>query len=323
MELTPLGSTGIHVSRLGLGGLTFGRETAADEATTIIHAYLDAGGNLLDTADIYGKGRSEEIIGEALRGCRDEVVLMSKARFRMGPHPNQAGASRRHLLSALESSLRRLRTDHLDVWVLHAWDPFTAPWETLSTLDEVVRAGKVRYTGASIFTGWQLAHCLGLSLRHGLTPFAVVHPEYSLAVREAEREILPFCRAAGLACLPWSPLGGGVLSGAGAHSARAKARWNPETARLAEHLVALGARLGRTPAEIALNWLLRQQSVTAPILGTRTLAQLKENLRCLEWTLDDADLADLDSRSAIRLGYPHDVDGAGSEDTVLRTPWRE
>ena len=330
MKLIQLGVTGTYVSALGLGGLSFGRETPEDEAARIVGAYLDAGGNLIDTADIYGRGRSEEIIGQALRRRRDEVVLMSKARFRLGPHPNDAGSSRRHLITALEGSLRRLGTDRLDVWMLHAWDPHTGLPETLETLNSAVQAGKVRYLGASIFAGWQLAAALGVAAQAGGEPFTVASPEYSLVTRGVERDVLPLCAAAGLAVLPWSPLAGGILAGRyrtaadRPRSRRADARWNEASAQVVDAVRAVAARLGRTPAEVALAWLRGRPSVVAPIIGVRTLEQLDAQLAAADLTLSEADSADLDAASAIRLGYPHDVDPESDDAPAdLGAPWRE
>jgi aryl-alcohol dehydrogenase-like predicted oxidoreductase len=339
MRLRKLGPAGIFVSEIGLGGLTFGRETDEAECRAIIAAYLDAGGNLIDTADIYGKGRSEEIIGRALAGRRDDVVLASKARFRMGPHLNQAGSSRRHLMTAIEGTLRRLRTDYLDLWQLHAWDPATPVAETLSAMDAAVRSGKVRYIGLSNFTGWQAAHTLGLAAARGLEPPVALHPEYSLAVRDAERELIPFCRAAGLAVLPWAPLSGGLLSGkyhggqipadSRAHGDSGPARG--ERARMTataleqtDAVAEVAAVLGRSPAQVALNWLIDRPTVTAPVVGARTLGQLLDNLGAAGWTMDPGQRARLDTVSGIELGYPRDTDDEDTDArTVLRTPWRE
>jgi aryl-alcohol dehydrogenase-like predicted oxidoreductase len=339
VRLRRLGPTGVFVSELGLGSLTFGREADEAECREMVATYLDAGGNLIDTADIYGKGRAEEIVGRALAGRRDDVLVMSKARFRMGPHPNQAGSSRRHLMAALEGSLRRLRTDYLDLWVLHAWDPATPVAETLSALDAAVRAGKVRYTGISIFAGWQAAHVLGLAAARGLEPPVLLHPEYSLAVRDAERDLLPFCAAAGLAVLPWAPLGGGVLTGKyrqGQIPERTRAHGASRTAesartRLTALALAIGdavaeiaAETGRTPAQVALNWLADRPTVTAPVMGARSVQQLRENLGAAGWTMEPRHRSRLDAVSQIDLGYPHDLDDEDtSARTVLRTPWRE
>jgi aryl-alcohol dehydrogenase-like predicted oxidoreductase len=339
VRLRQLGPAGVFVSELGLGGLTFGREADEAQSRAVIGAYLEAGGNLIDTADIYGKGRSEAIIGRALAGRRNDVVLMSKARFRLGPHPNQAGSSRRHLMTALEGSLRRLRTDHLDVWMLHAWDPVTPVIETLTTMDAAVRAGKVRYTGLSIFTGWQAAHMLGLACARRLEPPVLLHPEYSLAVRDAERELLPLCSAAGLAVLPWAPLAGGVLTGkysrgdipvaSRAHgesgpAVAARERLTARAGQIALAVADVAAAAGRSPAQVALNWLAGRPGVTAPIIGARTADQLRENLGATGWVMDGEHRTRLDEASRIELGYPHDVDDEDtSARTVLRTPWRE
>ena len=193
--------------------MTFGRE--ADESTSraMVDRFLDAGGNFIDTADVYSDGVSEEITGRTLAGRRDEVVLATKVRFPTGPGPNDVGLSRRHIRLGVENSLRRLGTDWIDLYQVHCWDERTPLEESLSTLNDLVREGKVRYLGASNFAAWHLATALGTSELHGWEAFASLQPEYSLIARDIERELLPLCRARGLAVLPWSPLAGGILTG--------------------------------------------------------------------------------------------------------------
>ena len=213
MELRPLGRTGVRVSELCLGTMTFGNE--ADEATSqaIVDRFLDAGGNFVDTANVYSQGVSEEITGRALKAHRDNVVLATKVRFQMGDDTNSVGLSRRNIRTQVEASLRRLGTEWIDLYQVHCWDARTPLEETLSTLNDLVHEGKVRYIGASNFAGWHLAKALGISALHDWEPFVSLQPEYSLITRDLERELLPLCQEEGLAVLPWSPLGGGVLTG--------------------------------------------------------------------------------------------------------------
>src|SRR5207253_2408346 len=212
VDYRQLGSTGIRVSELCLGTMTFGRE--ADEPTSrkLVDRFLETGGNFVDTADVYAEGESEEITGRALQGRRDDVVLTTKVRFPTGPGVNDVGASRRHIRMGIEASLRRLGTEWIDLYQIHCWDARTPLEETLSTLDDLVHEGKIRYAGASNYTAWQLAKSLGLAAGRGWDGFVSLQPEYSLITRDIERELLPLCREEGLAVLPWSPLAGGVLT---------------------------------------------------------------------------------------------------------------
>src|SRR5687768_5083907 len=199
MELRQLGRTGVRVTELCLGAMTFGREIDEDASRAILDRYLDAGGTFVDTANVYGAGASEEILGRALGPRRDGIVLATKFRMPLGDDPNSGGASRRHIREAVEASLRRLQTEWIDLYQIHCWDPATPLEETVSTLDDLVHEGKVRYVGASNYTAWQLATALGLSARHGWEPFISLQPQYSLACRDIERELLPLCKAEGLA----------------------------------------------------------------------------------------------------------------------------
>jgi aryl-alcohol dehydrogenase-like predicted oxidoreductase len=321
MEYRQLGSTGTRVSELCLGTMTFGRE--ADEATsrTIVDRFLDAGGNLVDTADVYADGASEEITGRALAGRRNEVVLATKVRFPTGPGLNDRGASRPHIRMGVEASLRRLGTDWIDLYQIHCWDSSTPIEETVSTLDDLVHEGKIRYAGASNFTAWQLAKSLGVAALHGWEPFVSLQPEYSLITRDIERELLPLCREEGLAVLPWSPLAGGVLTG----KYREGEEFPPGTRggdteqpieftyRLHERAWGIvdavrkvAEEAGKTPSQVALNWVASQPGVTAPIIGARNATQLEGNLGAVGWQLEDAHRTTLLWASAFPRGYPYD-----------------
>ncbi len=322
METRQFGTTGMRVTEACLGAMTFGRETPEDESREILARYLDAGGNFIDTANVYDRGASEEILGRALAGRRDDIVLATKCRMPMGAGPNEQGASRRVIREQVEASLRRLQTDWIDLYQIHCWDRATPLEETLSTLNDLVREGKVRYIGASNYTGWQLATALGLAREHGWEPYVSIQPQYSLVTRDIERELFPLAEYAGLAVLPWSPLGGGLLSGkyrpgeAPASDTRAAdttpsavlMRLRIEDERnfaVAQAVSDLAAKLGKTMAQVALNWVLHRPGVTAPILGARTVAQIEDNLRAIGWRLDDESLATLEDASAIDPGYPY------------------
>jgi aryl-alcohol dehydrogenase-like predicted oxidoreductase len=318
LDTRQLGSTGVDVSEITLGALTFGRE--ADEAASaqILAAYLDAGGNFIDTADAYG--RSEEVLAPLIKGIRDEVLIGSKVGLPVQPGPNSAGTSRLRVLRQAERTLRRLGTDWIDVYYVHAWDPVTPLDETLSALDALVRSGKVRYLGVSNFFGWQIAKAMGRAAFRGYETISAVTAEYSLVERGAEREILSLCRHEGLAVMPWGPLGGGLLTGkyggpqapagtrAGSHSnstATVRRRLADErNQQIAAEVRAIARRIGKSPAQVALNWVLHAPAVTAPVVGVRTAQQLADNLGAAGWQLAEADRKLLDSVSAIDPGYP-------------------
>ncbi len=323
MELRPLGRTGIRVTEACLGAMTFGRETPEDESNAILDRYLDAGGNFIDTANVYNRGASEEILGRALGARRENIVLATKCRMPMGDGPNLAGASRRVIREQVGASLRRLQTDWIDLYQIHCWDANTPLEETLSTLNDLVHEGKVRYIGASNYTGWQLATALGVSKQHGWEPYISIQPQYSLVTRDIERELFPLAEYAGLAVLPWSPLGGGLLSGkyraGGAPPEDSRAADTTPSAVLmrmriqeernftvAQAVQDLAADLGKTMAQVALNWVLHRPGVTAPILGARTVAHIEDNLGAVGWKLDADALARLEDASAVERGYPYD-----------------
>lgn len=321
MEHRRLGTTGIRVSELCLGAMTFGREADEETSRALVDRFLDAGGNFVDTADVYSEGVSEELTGRALGARRRDVVLATKVRFPMGPGTNDWGSSRRHIREGCEASLRRLGTDWIDLYQLHCWDPNTPLEETLSTLDDLVREGKVRHIGASNYAGWQLAKALGLAALHHWEPFVSLQPEYSLITRDIERELLPLCREEGLAVLPWSPLGGGLLTGKyrsgeelppGTRGGDTEMpitftyRMNERAWRIIDAVREVSDENGKTCAQIALNWVLHRNGVTAPIVGARNLTQLDDNLGATGWRLDDEHRKLLGQASAFVQGYPYD-----------------
>ena len=324
MDHHQLGRSGVRVSELCLGTMTFGREADEDASRAILDRFLDAGGNFVDTADGYGAhpGLSEQIVGRALAQRRDEVVLATKVRFPTGAGTNDRGLSRRHIQLGAESSLRNLGTDCIDLYQVHSWDPHTPLEETLGALDDLVHQGKVRYLGVSNLAAWQLAKALGLSALHRWQPVVSVQPAYSLITRDIEREILPLCISEGIAVLPYGPLAGGMLSGkyrpgeeppadtrAGGDAMTSRGmstRMNERGYAVVEAVRLAAEQLGRSPAQVALNWVGNRPGVTSPIIGARTVEQLTHNLGALGWRMDPEVEAALDEASRIRLGYPHE-----------------
>jgi len=324
-----LGKTGMKVSELCLGAMTFGRETTEKESGEILDRFVEAGGNFIDTADVYTRGASEEIIGRWLKGKRrDDFVIATKVRFAMGEGPNDIGLSRKHILSAVQASLCRLNTDYIDLYQVHCWDQVTPLEETLSTLDRLVQNGQVRYIGASNLTGWQLQKAIDLSRQMGWEPFSCLQPQYNLLERGIEWEMLPVCQNEGLGVIPWSPLRGGWLSGkyrrgmtAPPEGTRIKIAeekgwsesWtaynNERTWSILDALFAVAEQVGKTPAQVALNWLLHRPGVTAPIIGARTLEQLEDNLGAAGWALSQDQIAQLELVSAPPSIYPYNFIG--------------
>lgn len=332
MKTRRLGRSGLLVSELCLGTMTFGNpRLGVDEAESrrVLDAYLAAGGNFLDTADAYAGGASEEILGRALDGRRDAVVLATKGYFPVTPdfgdppaHRNALGSSRSHLTEALHASLRRLRTDHVDLYQVHCWDPVTPLDETLSTLDAFVRQGKVRYVGLSNYAAWQVIEAHHAAERKGWATFVTAQIQYSLICREVEQDLVPACRRHGLGILPWSPLGQGVLSGKyrsrgaqedarfGGEPANERAEaWrgmflNERTGRIVDTVAAVGEELDATPATVSLAWLLGRPGVSSVILGAKTVSQLEQNLAAASLALPPEALARLDAVSAPPPRYP-------------------
>lgn len=333
MEYRNLGRSGLKVSKLCLGTMTFGEAdessfmhgVGCDDATSfaIMDRALDAGINFFDTADVYGQdGLSERVIGRwfAERGRRDEVVLATKFRFRMTPGPNGTGASRRRIVQTVDASLRRLQTDRIDLYQIHMQDIDTPEEETLRALDDLVRAGKVLYLGASNYAAYRLVESLWASESRNLERFVGLQAQYSLIVRDLEREHVPVCLRHGLGILPWSPLAGGFLSGkyrqgqgapAGTRLEKWKERYagfdTPRNWRVLDAVLAVAAELGATPSAVSLAWLLQRPAVTSVIFGARSPDQLQDNLAAAALALPEAAVRRLDEASAFDLGYPYDM----------------
>lgn len=315
MQQRRLGRSGLRVSRLALGTMSWGQDTDADDAATQIVAFVEAGGTLVDTANVYAEGEAERILGGLLGDVipRDEVVLATKAVAREDEGPFGGGASRGALLTALERSLRRLNTDHVDLWQLHAWDPAVPLEETLAAVTDAVRSGKVRYAGVSNYSGWQLATAVASSA----VPLVSAQVEYSLAERGVERELTAAADYHGVGLLPWAPLGRGVLTGkyrngTPADSRAASAHFAPyvehhrtdRTSRIVQAVVTAADGLGASPLEVALAWVRDRPGVVAPVVGARDAAQLAGSLAAEEVELAPAIRAALDDVSAVGLGYP-------------------
>lgn len=299
MRYVPLGSTGVKVSELCFGTMSFGGIADEETSAAMFAACRDAGVNHFDCADVYVKGRSEEILGRLLDGCRDDVVLATKAYFPTGDGPNDRGASRYHLVRAVEASLRRLGTDRIDVYYIHRFDDQTPLEETLCALDDLVTAGKILYPAASNFAAWQVAKAIGISHTEGLVPFACIQPMYNLVKRQAEVELLPMAACAGLGVFPYSPLGGGLLSGKYGVSRRPasgrivenemyKVRYGAErNFEIAEAFTALANEVGTHPVSLAIAWVGAHPAVTAPIVGARDVDQLRPALAAADVSLSD------------------------------------
>jgi aryl-alcohol dehydrogenase-like predicted oxidoreductase len=326
MEYRQLGRSGLRVSALTLGTMGFagsgnfgpvGQLDLADASRQIDMA-IDAGINLIDTADIYSLGASEEVVGQALKGRRDQVLIATKARFSMGPGPNDAGLSRHHLIEACEASLRRLQTDHIDLYQVHEWDGQTPLEETLGALDHLVQSGKVRYVGCSNFAGWQVMKALGIADRDRLPRFVSQQIYLSLHERSAEYEIVPSAIDQGLGLLIWSPLAGGLLSGkyrrgedAPEGSRRFSGTWTEppiydedKLYETIDALVAISEAHGVSPAQIAIAWLLARPGVSTLIIAARTEAQLADNLAATSVELAPEETARLEAITRPPLIYP-------------------
>jgi aryl-alcohol dehydrogenase-like predicted oxidoreductase len=321
-----LGKTGVMVSELCLGTAAFGGrgkfkvfgEVGQNEANTLVNMALEAGINFFDTADVYSDGLSEELLGRALGTRRKSIILATKVRHRVGTEPNDTGLSRHHILEACDASLRRLATDYIDLYQVHMFDFNTTLEETMRTLDDLVRQGKVRYIGCSNFTGWQLMKAISISDKHGWERFVTLQAFYSLVARELENELVPLCLDQGLGILCWSPLGEGFLSG---KYRRGVPR--PQGARLSdpqskfirfdeqkgfdivEELDRIAKVHQATIAQAAHNYLLRKPGVTSTIIGARTVEQLSDNLKATDWEMTPEEVARLDEISMLPDIYPY------------------
>lgn len=327
MRMRRLGDSGLLVTELALGTMTFGAETDEAGARAILDRYVAAGGNLIDTADVYSAGVSEEVVGRwlARRDDRDDLVVATKGRFPVGDGsgPNGEGASRAHLQRALDASLRRLGVDVIDLYQVHCWDPATPLEETLATLDAMVASGRVRYVGLSNYAGWQLQRAVLLARQGGWTAPVALQPQYNLLDRGIEYEVLPVCELEGIGLLPWSPLGGGWLTGKYHRDARpdgetrlgedpdrgVEAYDTRNTARtwaIVDEVAAVAGELDVSPAQVALRWVADRPQVASVILGARTVAQLEDNLGAADIVLTDRQTARLDEVSTPpAIAYPY------------------
>jgi aryl-alcohol dehydrogenase-like predicted oxidoreductase len=333
MKYRQLGQSGVRVSELCLGAMTFGEadeksmmyKVSCDEKTSfaILDRALDAGVNFVDTADVYGQdGLSERVLGNWFEKARrrNQVVLATKFRFTMGEGPNRSGASRYRIVRCCDDSLRRLKTDRIDLYQIHCQDMFTPEDEILRALDDLVRQGKVLYIGASNYTGYRLMDSLWRSQTGGLERFVSLQAQYSLVVRDLERELVPVCRDRGVGILPWSPLAGGFLSGkygkdqappAGSRLEQRRERLarfdNPRNWRILEAVRQVAQEVGASASSVSLAWLLAKQAVTSLVFGARSVEQLEDNLKAVEVTLGAEQVGRLDQASAFDLGYPYEV----------------
>ena len=330
MQYRNLGNSGTSVSAYALGTMTFGAE--ADEAAShaVLDDYADAGGNLIDTADVYSAGASEEIIGRwlAKSSAAPDMIIATKGRFPMGKGPNDLGLSRRHLRLALDASLQRLNVDHIDLYQMHSWDPLTPLEETLGFLHDAVSAGKISYYGFSNYTGWQLTKAVGIAKARGWDLPVTLQPQYSLLVRGIESEIVPAALDAGMGLLPWSPLGGGWLTGKykrdtapqgatrlGENPERGMEAWQKRNAQertwaIIDVVLEIAEARGVSASQVALAWVAQQPAVTSVILGARTTEQLADNLGAATLALSGEEIARLSEVSAPELAdYPYGAPG--------------
>jgi aryl-alcohol dehydrogenase-like predicted oxidoreductase len=324
MRYKLLGKSGLRVSELCLGTMTFGEEwgwgSSQDESRKVYDAFLEAGGNFIDTANVYTQGTSEKLLGEFMTGHRDRIVLATKyTNAAPGNDPNAAGNHRKSMMRAVEASLARLKTDYIDLYWLHIWDQITPIEEVMRAFDDLVRQGKVLYAGVSDMPAWLVAKANTLAELRGWTCFVGLQIEYSLIERTPERELLPMAADLGLGVTAWSPLAGGVLTGkqfepGGAKDSRQANEMMQQFLKsdarkdaIAREVVAIARESGHSPAKVALAWLRQRSQLVIPIIGARKLAQVKDNLACVEVKLSQAQIERLDAVSKIELGFPLDM----------------
>ena len=324
MEMRRLGSSGLQVSALGFGAMTFGGDesnpvgnTQVAEARRLIDLCLEAGVTLFDTADVYSQGRSEAVLGEALKGRRDDVILATKVHGRMGPGANDIGQSRHHIIRGCEASLRRLGTDYIDLYQVHGFDALTPLEETLRALDDLVKSGKVRYIGCSNYSGWHLMKALGISEREGLQRYVSQQVYYSLVARDLEYELVPLALDQGIGSLIWSPLSGGFLTGkyrrgeSAPEDTRRPRRGDPGTIdeergyAVLDVLAEIAQEHDASIPQVALRWLLHKPGVSSVLIGARREEQLLDNLKAASWKLSMDEVTRLDEVSAVPPIYPY------------------
>lgn len=316
MRYKLLGKSGLRVSELALGTMTFGEDwgwgASKEESRKIFDAYADAGGNFIDTANRYTNGTSEKFVGEFIASDRGRFVLATKyTLFTQHGDPNAAGNQRKNLVQSLEASLKRLNTDYIDLYWVHAWDFVTPVEEVMRALDDMVRAGKILYVGISDTPAWIVSRANMLAELRGWTPFVGLQIRYSLIDRAVERDLLPMARALDIAVTPWGALGTGILSGkynreGGSGRVSTWGPIDPRKLAIAEEVIKIAGEIGRTPSQVALSWVRQQPGVIIPILGAKTLPQVQDNLACVDFKLSDEHLQHLNDVSQIELGFPHD-----------------
>lgn len=325
MNYKKLGTTGVKISELCLGTMTFGRETDEEMSAKIISRFLDIGGNFIDTADVYGTphGMSEEIVGRAIKGKRDNIILATKCGFTYNQGQNNEGFSRTYLLKVVKESLRRLQTDYIDLYYLHRWDEVTPLEEALETLDTLIKSGKIRYIGVSNFAAWQLMKALGISNCFKWQRFVSIQLQYNLLVRDIERELIPLCIEEKVGIITWAPLAGGFLSGKyyqnkalckngrllrmkKGHTDSWERRVTEKNLKILSVIKKIAKARGNTCSQIALAWICAQPGITAPIIGARTIEQLNDNLGCINCKLNQEELNTLNKVSEIEKGYPYE-----------------
>ncbi len=313
MRYRRLGHAGLKVSLVGLGGNTFGRSTDGAQTARIVHTALDLGINFFDTAETYNKGTSEEHLGRALSGRRDRAIVATKVGWEIGEEPNERGASRARVMAGVEGSLRRLNMSHVDLLLIHKWDPETPLEETLGALNDLVQQGKVRYIGCSNFTAWQLVWSLRISDRRDWASFVSVQPEYSLLARQVETELLPACQAFGIGVIPYFPLAGGVLTGKyregqpappgtrGHQSERFEQRFmTPHNLAIVRRLEEWAKAHGHSVIELAVSWLLARPAVSTVITGVTKSEQVEANARAADWEMTQADVQEVAAMALMR-----------------------
>ncbi|MEY3868695.1 MAG: hypothetical protein RLZZ338_2586 [Cyanobacteriota bacterium] len=324
MRYKLLGKSGLRVSELCLGTMTFGEawkdwklSTSKSECHQIFETFVEEGGNFIDTANNYNNGQSELWVGEFISSDRDHFVLATKYTLSMRPgDPNFCGNHRKNMIRSVEASLKRLGTDYIDVLWLHAWDFMTPIEEVMRALDDLVKSGKVLYVGISDAPAWIISQGNTLAQFHGWSPFIGLQIEYSLAQREAERELLPMAKAFDIGVTAWSPLAGGILTGKYHAETSSQGELNrysnggqpkdEKKLKLADAVCEIARNIGHPPSQVALNWLRQQKVIIIPIIGARKVSQIKENLNCLQWKLRDEHLKQLHEVSKIELGFPYD-----------------
>ncbi|WP_139999208.1 aldo/keto reductase [Paenibacillus paridis] len=318
MNYKLLGRSGLAVSELCLGTMTFGNTTNEDDSITMIDRFIDRGGNFLDTANVYVSGRSEEIVGKAIKNKRSDIVLATKVRMTTSSDINGGGLSRKHILDGVEASLKRLQTDYIDLYQVHVWDHATPIEETLRTLNDLVTSGKVRYIGCSNFFAWQLMKSLAYSDASRYVRFVSLQPQYSLVSRQMDREMMSLCLEENVGIIPWAPIGGGFLTGRYSRDTPTEGRLTSKVGESAwdkratdknfvilDTLLEAANELDKTPAQVALRWLIQREGITSPIFGASKLEQFEDNIGAIGWDMPSEIWDRLDQVSALPEDYPN------------------